>query len=569
MVENEISSSACCNAEDTNIDLFDSKTTTVLEADLDTVDKLSVVKMELDQTLENAINEMNSLQKEYSQGEAENLIELCKDNVMTTIVGQFGLASLFVEAKDGGSVTTTHNFEKGVTANKDDEARYQDWHHVTKEGGFKERRPLYDKRKDELRNQDKMAGTKIVKDEYTGDSISIKRADVDHVISAKEIETDSAGHLFMNQEDRVKMGTDDVNLAYTKDKANRSKGSKKMEDWLDKKDEEGRTNEERFGIDRERALAKDKAARKHMSKTINKAAFKKYSKELLATGGKDAAKMAAYSAVGVIMHDLSLAVVEELKYILKNRGNKTFKELFRHFKEKMAEVCDALKKKWKDIVAGSLEAGVVAFLSNIVVFIINIFATTLKKIVSMIRAGFVSLCQAIKLMVHHPEDMTQDEANYQAIKILTAGLIGALSLGLSASIEKFLQAIPGLQPIMMFPIPSFGGEPRTVSDIIAVTLSAVVGGLVTTIVLYYMDRFMLSGKKDKLQIQLVSTSGVVVQCQIAKGWCSLYDAYDFLGECLKSDVEACLAADQIMTESSERTKTGLKGWDAIRRRMGK
>lgn len=164
MVENEISSSACCNAEDTNIDLFDSKTTTVLEADLDTVDKLSVVKMELDQTLENAINEMNSLQKEYSQGEAENLIELCKDNVMTTIVGQFGLASLFVEAKDGGSVTTTHNFEKGVTANKDDEARYQDWHHVTKEGGFKERRPLYDKRKDELRNQDKMAGTKIVKD---------------------------------------------------------------------------------------------------------------------------------------------------------------------------------------------------------------------------------------------------------------------------------------------------------------------------------------------------------------------------------------------------------------------
>ena len=569
MAKNEILSSACCNAEDANIDLFDSKTTAVLEADLDTVDKLSVVKMELDQALENAINEMSSLQKEYSRCEAENLIELCKDNVMTTIVGQFGLASLFLEAKDGGSVTTTHNFEKGVTANKDDEALYKDWHHVTQEGGFKERRPLYDKRKDELRNQDKMAGTKIVKDEYTGDSINIKRADIDHVVSAKEIETDSAGHLFMNQEDRVKMGTDDVNLAYTKDKANRSKGSKKMEDWLDKKNKEGSTNEERFGIDRERALAKDKAARKHMSKTINKAAFKKYSKELLATGGKDAAKMAAYSAIGAIMHDLSLAVVEELKYILKNRGNKTFKELFRHFKEKMAEVCDALKKKWKDIVAGSLEAGIVAFLSNIVVFVINIFATTLKKIVSMIRAGFVSLCQAVKIMVHHPEGMTQGEANYQAIKILTAGLIGALSLGLSASIEKFLQTIPGLQPIMMFPIPSFGGDPRTVSDIIAVTLSAVVGGLVTTIVLYYMDRFMLDGKKDRLQIQLISTSGVVVQCQIAKGWCSLHDAYDFLGECLKSDVEACLAADQIMTESSERTKTGLKGWDAIRRRMGK
>ena len=43
--------------------------------------------------------------------------------------------------------------------------------------------------------------------------------------------------------------------------------------------------------------------------------------------------MAAFSAIGVIMHDLSLAVVEELKYILKNRKEKTNRELFCHFKE--------------------------------------------------------------------------------------------------------------------------------------------------------------------------------------------------------------------------------------------
>ncbi len=557
------------NENRAELDLFDPEVTQVLEADLESVDTVSVVRLELDHALEGAVNEMNQLQNEYSQGEAESLIELCKDNVMATIVGQFGLASLFVEAKDGGSVTTTHNFEKGITATEEDAKRYTDWVHVTKEGGFKERRMLYDKRKNEVRRQDKMAGKKVVKDEYTGNAISINRADVDHVVPAKEIETNPAGHLFLDQEKRVEMGTSDENLAYTKDKANRSKGSKKMKQWLDKKDEEGRTNEERFGIDRERAMARDKTARKHMSRTINKAAFKKYSKELLTTGGKDAANMAAYSAIGVIMHDLSLAVVEELKYILKNRGDKTFKELFLHFKDKMAEVLKEIKAKWKDIIAGSLEAGIVAFLSNIVVFIINLFATTLKKIVGMIRAGFVSLCQAIKLMAHHPADMTQEEANYQAIKILTAGLIGALSLGLSASIEKFLQSVPGLQPIMMFPIPSSSGDSRTVSDIIALTLSAVVGGLVTTIVLYYMDRFMLSGKKDRLQIQLVTTSGVVVQCQVAKGWCSIHDAYDFLHECLKSSFEECLAADRVICDASDKTREGHKGWGAIKQRMGK
>ena len=561
------------NESQIDSDLFDPGMTQVLEADLANVDTVSVVRLELDQALEDAVNEMNALQNEYSQGEAENLIELCKDNVMTTIVGQFGLASLFVEAKDGGSVTTTHNFKKGVTASPEDAAKYKkyventngsrEWSDVRKEGGYDA--PLPDMRKNAFKTQD------VIIDEYTGRPLPKDgRAHLDHVVSAKEIESDPRAHLFQTPEERAKMATDKKNLAWTEGSANQSKGEQKMEDWLDKTNKgQKETNEERFGIDRERAMAKDKAARKHVSRTINKAAFKKYSKELLATGGKDAANMAAYSAIGVIMHDLSLAVVEELKYILKNRGDKTFKELFVHFKDKMAEVLKAIKAKWKEIIAGSLEAGIVAFLSNIVVFIINLFATTLKKIVGMIRAGFVSLCQAIKLMAHHPEDMTQEEANYQAIKILTAGLIGALSLGLSASIEKFLQGIPGLQPIMMFPIPSFGGEARTVSDVIAVTLSAVVGGLVTTIVLYYMDRFMLSGKKDRLQIQMVTTSGVIVQCQVAKGWCAIHDAYDFLRESLASCLGECLVANEEMSEASNTTHDVHKGWASIKQRMGK
>ena len=113
------------------------------------------------------------------------------------------------------------------------------------------------------------------------------------------------------------------------------------------------------------------------------------------------------------------------------------------------------------------------------------------------------------------------------IKILTAGIIGAASLGLGAVIEKGLQAIPGLQPLMMFPIPSWGKEPRTVSDVLSVTLSALAGGLMTTVVLYFMDKCMASAKHDKLQIQLIAQSGVVVQCEVAKTWCTMDDAYKF------------------------------------------
>ena len=493
------------------------------------LDSREILEIEIDNSLEEAINELNSLQKEFDSIQTEKLVDLCKENVMNTITSQFGLASLFIEAKDGGNVTTTHNFEKGITATDEDTKRYQNYESVN-HGGFKEKRDLYDKRKNEIRANDKANGIASVKDEYTGETISMKRADIDHVVSAKEIESNSKNNLFLTQEERVKLGTDDVNLAYTKDKANRSKGSKSMEEWLDKERPEGITNEEAFGIDREKAMARDKAARDNINKTVNKAAFKKYSKELLATGAKDAANMAAYSALGVIIHDFALAVVEELKYILKNKGDKSFKELFAHFKEKMSTVLNEIKSKWKDIIKGSFEAGITAFLSNIVVFVINLFATTLKKIVSMIRAGFASLCNAVKIMATRPNGMSQEDANFEAAKVLTAGVVGALSLGLSACIEKFLQSIPGLQPIMMFPIPSFGSESRTVSDVIAVTLSAVAGGLISTIILYFMDKARNEAKKDKLQIQMVTTSGTVVNCNVAKTWCVLDDAYQFFKE---------------------------------------
>ena len=552
-----------------NENLFDSNLTATLEQEIEEVDKLTTLRMDLDATLENAINELNALQDEYSQKSAENLVDLCKVNVMSTIVGQFGIASILLEAKDGGSVTTEHNFEKGIVATEDDKAKYETfrannngsrkWEDVRTEGGYD--KPLAAMRKEAFKNQS------TITDEYTGKELPKDgRAHLDHVVSAKEIESDSGAHLFMSAEERAKMATSKENLAWTEGSANQSKGDQKMEDWLNK-EKNGESNEKRFGIDKERAMKKDKEARKFINNTINKEAFKKYSKELLVTGGKDAARTATYSAIGVIMHDLALAVVEELKYILKNRKEKTNRELFIHFKERMAKVVEELKVKWKEIIAGSFEAGIMAFLSNIVVFVINLFATTLKKLVSMIRAGFVSLCQALKTIIHPPAGMTQEDANQQAAKILVAGVVGALSLGLSASIEKFLQSIPGLQPIMMFPIPSFGDEPRTVSDVLAVTLSAVAGGLITTILLYYMDRWFAAGKKDKLQIQLIATNGVVMQCHLAQGWFAIKDAYDFLEDRIKKDVQACVETARAIQSENEKTCEGLKGWDAIKHRM--
>lgn len=500
-----------------------------MEKELDILTNDELKKIEINKDLENALTELNNLKNKYSQKDSATLLNLCKNNVIDTITSQFGLAGLFINSQDGGNVTTTHNFEQGITATAADEQKYnswqemkqKDWQKVRKGTGYD--KPLPEKRKEAFQTQS------IIIDEYTGHPLPKDgRAQLDHIVSASEIENKASTNLFMTPEERAKMATDKKNLAWTEGSANQSKGNKTMKDWLNEKDKKtGHTKAEKYGIDEEMAMEKDKEARKFINKTINTKVAKKYTKELLATGGKDAAMMAAYSALGVVLRDLVQGIMIEVRLTFEQKGQELFKEIFTRFKNRLQEILAGLKNKWKDIFKGSLEAAITAFLSNIVVFVINLFFTTLKKIVSMIRAGFVSLCQAVKLLTNPPADMPKKEVHYQALKILTAGIIGSASLGLSAVIEKGLQAIPGLQPLMMFPIPSFGKEQRTVSDVIAVTLSALAGGLLTTIVLYFMDKCRASAKHDKLQIQLITQSGVVIQCEVAKTWCTMDDAYKF------------------------------------------
>lgn len=518
-------------------------------ADITELNEVEYAEIDINAGLNDALMQLESLKSEYKSIEVGNLVDQCKNTVIETVVGQFGLASVFIRCQEGGNVTTSHNFEKGVTSSAEDAAKYQKfkenndgsrkWSDVRVEGGYDD--PLPGMRKEAFKTQD------VIIDEYTGKPLPKDgRAHLDHIVSAKEIEGDPRANLFQTPEERAKMATDKENLAWTEGSANQSKGDQKMEEWLDK-EKNGQTNEERFGIDRERAMKKDRAARKHIKNTLNKAALKKYSKELLVTGGKDAAKVAAYQVLGVLMRELIQGVFQEVKYTVNHWGKEKLADVYRRFKERLSALVKKITQEWKDLLADSAWTGIQAFLSNIVVFVVNLFATTLKKIVSMIRAGFVSLTEAIKIMVHPPEGMPREEVNYQALKILTAGLIGAATMGLSAGIDSLLLSIPGLQPLMAFPIPLVN---RTVSDVLSVTLSALAGGILTTIALYYMDKIYMTEKKAKLSLCIAAQSGVVAKYQVLASWSALKDGYGYVYQ------EAARTKDTIEVQNQEMTKSG-------------
>lgn len=521
-------------SEELNIDFLNEeqnlKTLAGLELSIQEIDNQKELRIIVNDELEKTLQEIEDLKQQMTGSEADTLVEACKTSAMNIITSQFGLASLFIDSRDGGSVTTLYNFDEGITSTETDKLKYQSYksnNDDSKKFKYVRKEVGYDKNFPKMRKEHFKTNEQVI-DAYTGKVLpKDRRTQLDHIVSAKEIESNSKNHLFLSTEERANMAIKDTNLAFTSESINTSKQDKSMSEFLEtKKRGKGITNKERYEIDEKKAMEKDKIARKAIKAEINKAIFKKYSTELLQTGAKDAAKMALYSSLGVVLREFLQAVFQTIKEIFANYKNESLKELFARFKTKIQGVVEKLKREWKDIFSNSIEGAITAFFSNLLVFAINLFATTLKKLVSMIRAGFVSLVQAVKIMVNPPENMTFEEASYQAAKIMIAGLIGAASLGLAAAVEKFLQAIPGLQPIMMFPIPFL--ENQTVSDILAVTLTSVLAGVVTTIVIYSMDKFRENSRKSKLQIQLVRKSGMVVEYKNIQSWFVLKDAYIFL-----------------------------------------
>lgn len=196
--------------------------------------ELNTYQIQINEGLEKALSEFEELKSKLPKEQTITLIELCKDNVLDTITSQFGLASLFIDARDGGSVTTTHNFKKGITSNESDASKYHEFKRVQElkgEGWQKYRHDNYDKHNNykAMRNNT----DQIVVDGYTNKKIPKSYADVEHIVSVKEIESNASNHLYLSVEQRAEIASSDKNLIYADQGVNSSKRDNNLKEWLE------------------------------------------------------------------------------------------------------------------------------------------------------------------------------------------------------------------------------------------------------------------------------------------------------------------------------------------------
>ena len=517
-----------------------------IEVEIQALTKEQILRIEVDNALENALQEMQSLQAQLPKEQMNSLFDQCSKNAIDAVVGHFGLAAAVLGSKDGGNVDTTRNVRQGIYASEAEKQRYEN------RGEYDSAHYHADKNYiaiNKAQGEQKEQGG--LTDYMTGETLAPNaKTDLDHKVSAKTIHDDPARVLA--EVDGAELANTWDNLAMTDSSLNRAKKAMTADEFIAHKErslaELEKISKTRELTDKEKArkakfeaidddkLREDyKKSKEKIDKKVDKAYYtsaKPY-KEAVITGAKDAGKMAIHSAIGIILKEFIEGMSIELKILFKEFGNESLKDIFKRFAERLKKIWATLREKWKDIIAGSFEAGIVAFFSNLVIFAINIVFTTLKKFVQIIRAGFASLCQAVKTLFD--KNIPENERMLAAAKILVTGLISAVTMLGAEFITKWLYTIPFLGQILGLPIP-FTSE--TIGDALGLCISAALGAVLSTIAIYYMDKWASGDKEAKLQVQIMTKSGEVVQYKLIQSWFVLKDAQEAVYNGVKDTMSA-------------------------------
>lgn len=397
---------------------------------------------------------------ELKQQRLQKLFADCQQQVVSQIIGPFGLSSAMFEDRNGGNVTTLHNFSRDdadYIADKD-KSSYEQSKKDYDRNEYSD--PTFAKKSKEHRAKGK--------DGYTGKDCAPENMDLDHVTSLKTISQNKKVHLALetgNGLEKVKeMANSDENLVTTHKSINRSKGEGSVDDLQERKGEE-------FELDPELVAEAKKKSEKHIASTIDTALLKKQSVELLQTGGKQAATMSVRQALGLLLTELVNGLFNEFKLLI-SEGVRDGNTLFGEIRQRLTRVIESVANKIPDAIGQTFQGGISGFMSNLLTFLINNFVSTAKRFVTVIREGLLGLFRAFKIIFFPPKHMTSDQALQEGLKILTTVLVTSLGQLLNETVDTFMTTVPFLKPF---------------ADLITPVLIGIMTGLLSAFLAYQID----------------------------------------------------------------------------------
>ena len=471
---------------------------------------------------------LNILENEFNDERFSQLLTSCRDDVLSAIVGPFGLGGIVSRGdKDGGNVDTIHNAREGTYATDRERQAYENREKYTSTGvgNRVHTDPRYRQINKETSDQQKTV--EGVEDGYTDRPLKQNsNKDLDHIKSAKETHDDPARVL-------AELETEDVanireNLTPTERTINRSKSAKSIEELIKDIPQTRQRNREKIqkleskgaltrdddeklrklkekqesldAFDADKAREADRKAKNAQNRKNDREYYtsKKFYKSTLATGASQGCKMGLQQAIGLVLCEFFKAAFDEIQDIYANGFSTGFDDgrFFAVLKERLSRVAARMAARWKEACVAFRDGFISGFLSNLVTVVINMFVRTGKRIVRVIREGFFSLLKAIKILCFPPEGMTIGQAAHEASKLIAAGLAAIGGIAVEQQIDNMIKAAPWLEPF---------------ADILTTVLVGGLTGLATSFIVYAIDKidvFKINARKrhevvmDRLETNL-------------------------------------------------------------------
>lgn len=427
------------------------------------------------------MNSPTLTKNELKEKRMKDLLDNCQDQVLQQIIGPFGLTQAMFDDKEGGNVTTTKNFNDGVTATDSDAERYDDFKSSLEKDIDRKDTQKYLR---ELRIEQGLSpiksgpnkGTFVDTEQpisgYTGNAVGRDRdTHIDHGVSVAEVERDARAHLVMDKGERFDAVNQKDNLVISEGNINQSMNDKDKLEWAAAKRKNGKTNAEHFDIDEKLLEENYNRAKKAVDGDLLKAQIQKQGAELLSTGAKEAGKMAMRQAFGVLIYEFVNGVFIETKQLFnKLKDENLIDELIAAIKR----VAKRVLAKFKDAGKAAIGGGIQGFFSNLLTFLINNVIKTSAKVVTIIRESMKSIWQAFKFLAKPPKGLSALEVTRQVTKILTVAVATGLGMFFEEAIQTFIMTIPILAPI---------------AGIVAPAIAAILTGIATALLVYGLDRF--------------------------------------------------------------------------------
>lgn len=407
----------------------------------------------------------------FSEGNVhDSLFKEYEHVVIQSLVTSFGLDFL-VQDRLGGDVDTIHNVRqiekngKMSYKNAANEKAYENLGNYN--SGIYHSAENFRKTKHDARKK-YYESYEPLQDEYTDGSLHFTgksknaspriKAELDHVIAAKSIHEDRGRVL--SGLNGVELADSLENFSWTNKSMNASMAATDIPEYIAEHPDLPEETKSKM-------MNSYNKAKKSYDAKLNYTYYtsKKFYKDTATVAGKVGISMGLRQALGLVFTEIWFTVRD---VILEN--NKDGELLFHSIAKGIKQGLKNAKNKFRELWAKFIEGSIAGVLSSLVTTLENMFFTTAKNIIKIVRQTWASFVEACKILFVNPECLPLEGRISAAAKVLATGA----SIVAGFSISEFI----GKTPFGVIPV---------IGDIVQTFCGILVTGILSCSFLYILD----------------------------------------------------------------------------------